>query len=143
MNLHSLAATLRQVPAEALFPAGWIREHLEDGDAATEVAPPSTCEPEPTWRERLWTAPAETRLGVAELMEALGVSRDWVYGHTSPKRTRDTAAHLRLPHRKLDGALWFLAGEVREWIRATEQVVVRGRAEDSRAQLRVSRGGVR
>ena len=71
-----------------------------------------------TWRERLWTVPPETRLGVRELTEATGRSRDWVYRHTAASTTR-----ARLPHRKLDGQIVFAAGEVRAWLRDTELVV--------------------
>lgn len=69
------------------------------------------------WAERLWTAPAETRLGVRELAEAVGRPRSWVYRHTAP--SGDLAP---IPHRRLDGLLVFLAGEVRDWLRANEEV---------------------
>lgn len=68
-----------------------------------------------TWRERLWTAPAGTRLGVQELAEALGRPRSWVYARTSRK-----SQNAPLPHRKLDGSLYFVAGEVRSWLQANE-----------------------
>lgn len=97
---------------------------LLDGErgpgASTEPLPA----PDPwTWRERLWTVPAETRMGVAEVAEALGRPRSWVYARTSAK------AESRLPHRKLDGALTFTAGEVRAWVRAQEVEVVGGPME--------------
>lgn len=68
------------------------------------------------WAERLWTAPADTRLGVRELAEAVGRPRSWVYRHTSPKG--DLAP---IPHRRLDGLLVFIAGEVRDWLKANEE----------------------
>jgi len=71
-----------------------------------------------SWPERLWTAPAETRLGVRELAAAVGRPRSWVYRHTAPKG--DLAP---IPHRRLDGLLVFLAGEVRDWLLATEEIV--------------------
>src|SRR5712692_5799824 len=76
-----------------------------------------------SWRERLWLVPPDTRLGVAELLEALGRTRSWLYRHTGPN-----SPGSRIPHRKLDGELLFLAGEIRQWQSETEQVVVRGRS---------------
>lgn len=73
-----------------------------------------------TWRERLWAAPAETRIGVAELVEGLGVSESWVYRRT----TAD--ADDPIPHRKLGGSLRFVVGEVRAWIRDREEAPVSG-----------------
>src|SRR5690242_7467645 len=55
------------------------------------------------WRERLWTAPPDTRMGVAELCEALGRTKSWVWRHTGP-----SSPGPRLPHRKLDGELVFV-----------------------------------
>ena len=78
-----------------------------------------------TWRERLWTVPAETRLGVAEVAEALGRGRAFVYARTGAK------AEDPIPHRKLDGTLLFTAGELRAWIRDREDVVVAGRSEST------------
>lgn len=102
----------------------------ESAPGASSVPLPA---PEPwTWRERLWTVPAETRLGVAEVAEALSRPKSWVYAHTGPK------AEDPLPHRKLEGALTFTAGEVRAWLRAAEDVVAAGPME-SLPRERVSR----
>ncbi|MEW5927830.1 MAG: hypothetical protein AB1941_10110 [Gemmatimonadota bacterium] len=124
-------------------PAGVLRELLAGGGDAEQVAPVPAVEP--TWRERLWTAPGETRIGVAELAEALGCSRDWIYARTSPKRSREAqrrgaGAARRIPHRKLDG-LVFVVGEIRTWITESEEVVVQGRADAMRPALRIARGG--
>lgn len=74
---------------------------------------------EATWRERLWRCPAETRLDVEQVCEAVGKSRSWLYHLTSAKE---------IPHRKRrDGTLVFVAGEVREWLKRTEVVTVAGR----------------
>lgn len=73
-----------------------------------------------TWREKLWIVPAQTRLGVPELAEALGRSKDWIY-----QRTR-TSADDPLPHAKLDGSLVFRAGEIRAWLRENENVIQSG-----------------
>lgn len=76
--------------------------------------------PEWTWRERLWAAPAETRVGVEELAEGLGVSKSWIYQRTK------AGAEPRLPHRKLAGSLVFVVGEVRAWIREHEATPLAG-----------------
>lgn len=69
-----------------------------------------------TWRERLWTAPEDTRLGVLDVAEAVGRPRSWVYRAVNAKRGAD-----RLPARRLDGELVFQAGEVRAWLARQEQ----------------------
>ena len=56
----------------------------------------------------------------AELLEAVGRPPSWLYRHTGPK------AKHRIPHRKLDGDLIFLVGEVRRWLRDREEIVVAG-----------------
>lgn len=51
------------------IPAGVLRElaaPARDGESAAAPAVPKTAEPR--WRERLWTAPAETWIGPAEGM---------------------------------------------------------------------------
>lgn len=73
-----------------------------------------------TWREKLWAAPAECRIGVAELVEALGVSESWVYARTKAD------AEDPIPHRKLGGSLRFPVGEVRHWLREREEAPVQG-----------------
>ena len=75
-----------------------------------------------TWKERLWTAPPETRIGREELLEALGRPESWLYRHTSSK-----GECARIPHRKLDGELVFVVGEVRQWLTEHEEVIVKGR----------------
>ena len=72
-----------------------------------------------SWRERLWTCHPETRLGVEELCEALGRSKAFVYRHTRAKS---------IPHRRLDGELVFVAGEIRAWLNDQEETVVTRRA---------------
>lgn len=85
-----------------------------------------------TWRERLWTVPSETRLGVAELAEALGRPKSYVYARTGP------SAETPLPHRKLDGTVIFTAGEVRAWIREQEVEVLGGPMDPPSRPLRVA-----
>ncbi|HJQ65575.1 MAG TPA: hypothetical protein VJ816_04320 [Gemmatimonadales bacterium] len=69
-----------------------------------------------TWRERLWTCPPETRLGVSDVAEAFGRPRSWVYRAVAEKR----GPH-RLHARRLGGELVFEAGEVRLWIERMEE----------------------
>jgi hypothetical protein len=83
-----------------------------------------------TWRERLWTVPAETRLGVLEVAEALGRPRSFVYARTQKNAIEP------IPHRKLDGALVFAAGEVRAWVRAQEETPVAGAMESTPEEKR-------
>jgi len=95
-----------------------VAELVESPD---EVVPePTTAPLVLTWRERLWLVPAETRLGVREVSEALGRSRSWLYKHIAT-----------VPHRKLDAELTFLAGELRAWIRDAEETVRGGRSEST------------
>lgn len=108
-------AWLQQAPAGTFVLASEIVSRLV---SANPTSPPIQPRADATWRERLWTVPADTRLGVRELAEALDRSADFVYRHTAPGGTV-----ARIPHRKLDGALVFAAGEIREWIKETEIVV--------------------
>ena len=94
--------------------------------------------PAATWRERLWIAPAETRLGVRECAEAIGRPVSFVYRHTSEK----CEAGDRLPHKKLDGELTFVAGELRAWILEHEETITSGpTAPNRRLALTTSTGG--
>jgi predicted DNA-binding transcriptional regulator AlpA len=117
---------LTQAPPGTLVPArelaALLTEKPEHADAAGARANSALSGAGPiTWRERLWSVPGDTRLGVRELAEAVGRSADWVYRHTAAGGTG-----VRLPHRKLDGSLVFLAGEVRTWLTEHEQVVELG-----------------
>ena len=84
-----------------------------------------------SWRERLWICPAETRIGISELCEALSRPRSWVYRRTSVK------AEERLPHRKLGGELLFAVGEIRAWLRDHEEVVEAGPMDSTAAERRL------
>ena len=83
---------------------------------STRPPPDPARAPMPSWRERLWLCPPDTRLGLAEVCEALGRSKGFVYRLT---RTKD------IPHRKLDGVLVFKAGDVRDWVKLREDVIAR------------------
>jgi predicted DNA-binding transcriptional regulator AlpA len=96
-----------------------VAECLSTTEPVREAAAPAQIPVPTTWRERLWTVPAETRLGVVEVAEALNRPRSWVYRHTSTR-----TGLSRLPHRKLDSELEFLAGEIRKWIKRNEEIIV-------------------
>lgn len=114
---------VEQAPEGTLFPREWVLSALGTvGEAAPSDAPSERSDSTPTaqsWREKLWKVPPETRLGVAEVAEAFGWSRSSVYKRTSAKSGVE-----RLPHRKLDGQLVFLAGQLRSWISDRETVVI-------------------
>lgn len=95
----------------------WLAEEPnEPAPIAAVVDAPSS------WRERIWTCPDETRIGVRELCEATGRSSDWVYRAVNTKRSGDRGRDP-LPCRKLDGALTFEAGAVRRWLKASAVIV--------------------
>jgi hypothetical protein len=112
-------ASLAALPDTALVPVAWVRDILDALDAPATASPVSAEEPK-SWRERLWSVPAETRLGVAEVAEALGRPKSYVYARTGPK------ADDPLPHRKLEGSVVITAGELRAWLRDREVVVHAG-----------------
>lgn len=128
-SLVDLLTWCEMAPAGLQVSATWLAEQLraildaeEMGDTPvpddTHRAPVSA---EPTWRERIWTVPDETRLTVDECAEALGRSRAWLYAR---------GQELGIPYR-LEGAggaqrRVYLAGELRDWVRRREMVVVPG-----------------
>lgn len=122
-TLADLVAWLRRAPAGTRLDAAVVAEILDDTGVPTALESPESLQAAPdtsessTWRERLWTVPAETRLGVVEAAEALGRPKSYVYDRTGAK------ADDPLPCRKLDGVLVFTAGELRQWIEDREDVV--------------------
>jgi len=95
--------------------AGALRDLL--AELAVPQSPDATrSPPPPSWKERLWSCPPDTRLGLREVCEALGRSKGFVYRLT---RTKD------IPHRKLDGVLVFKAGDLRSWVQQREDIIVR------------------
>ena len=118
MTLTDLQQLLRYLPPGASVTLR--REDLEqvlDSGASAPAAAETESGPELTWRERIWLVPAETRLGRAELLEVVGRTASWLYAHTA------AAAPNRIPHRKFGGELVFVVGEIRTWIRSTEESV--------------------
>lgn len=121
MIADRLRVLLDALPAEAsvTLPAAVLRSWLEDEQPS--ALPLALVQPD-SWRERLWTVPGDTRLGVAEVSEAVGRSRDWIYRACSRKRATEQGRDP-LPHSKLDGCLMFTAGAVRSWLQASERKV--------------------
>ena len=131
MSTDELRNWLAAAPAGTLIPASDLARTLADAVEGAPAERSATAVPESsTWRERLWTCHSDVRLGVSELCEALDRPESFVYRHTSP-----ASALARLPHRKLDGALVFTAGEIRGWIQRNETIVVPG----PRQQLQLKR----
>ena len=83
MTVADLLAALRQMPPGTMVPAAEMAARLEGMSPTGNTTPGNG--PEPTWRERLWTAPPETRIGRRELLDALGRSQNWLYRHTGAK----------------------------------------------------------
>jgi predicted DNA-binding transcriptional regulator AlpA len=100
------------VPREALL------ELIADGNGTGTTVAPVAAAPA-TWRERLWTCPPDTRLGVREVAEALGRPKSWVYRAVAAKR-----GPLRLPATRFSGELSFTAGAVRDWLTRQESRAV-------------------
>ena len=135
-TMAELVAWLRRAPSGTRLEASEVArilanvapesptKHIDSPDQGTGRVEPSS------WRERLWSVPAETRLGVVELAEALGRPKSFVYARTGAK------ADDPIPHRKLEGVLVFAAGEVRAWIRDQEEVVASGPMHSTDAEKR-------
>ena len=116
MTLRAWLETLAE--AEAIVSARAVLSRL-NSDCVAEP-PVIALEESPTWRERLWTAPSEMRIGLHEVAEAFGRSRSWCYKRTG------SAAIDGIPCRRLDGELVFLVGELRAWWRSREESVHEG-----------------
>jgi predicted DNA-binding transcriptional regulator AlpA len=98
--------------------AGDLRERLADEGNAHDACVPAPVEA--TWRERFCTVPDGTRMNAHEVAEAIGKPISWLYRRTS-ERSLALNGRTPIPHRKLDGALTFIAGEVREWLKEQEE----------------------
>jgi hypothetical protein len=110
---------LRRAPAGTTLAAERVLEILE-ADAPAAPSPQRVDVCKLTWRERFWGVNPEMRIGVAELAESLGRPKSYIYRHTSRK-----SGLPLLPHRRLDGDLVFVVGEVRRWVELHEQAIVR------------------
>lgn len=127
MAIHSLvdlAEWLATMPQGTLLPVDALRELIPQVPVITAETTPQqdqTLRAQIPWRENFWRLPHETRIGCAELAEALGRSRSWVY-----KRTQQQSATVPLPYHKIEnGALEFVVGEIRGWL-ARVDVVAHG-----------------
>jgi len=122
VTLADLRNWLSNAPADTTLRADSMLALLNDIPNPPTLIMPSP-ETIPTWRERLWITHPDTRIGTVELAEALGRPRSWIYRHTGPR-----SPCAPIPHRKLDGELVFLVGEVRQWVEEREAVVVQCRS---------------
>lgn len=118
-RLRAIVDALPEGSAVTL-PANVVRSWLSEEPSPTPAAP--ALELPSSWRERLWTCPENTTLGVRELTEALGRSPDWVYRAVSAKRSAARDRHP-LPCKKLDGVLTFEAGAIRRWLKSSAAIV--------------------
>ncbi len=119
-DLGELQTWLSQAPPGTLVPADSLAQAIEA--SVPNIQGRSVVQQPMSWRERLWLVAPDTRLGVAELLEALGRTKSWLYRHTGPN-----SPGTRIPHRKLEGELVFVAGEICNWVRDNELVRVPGR----------------
>lgn len=88
-----------------------LQQHRHDL-AVIDAGPPAA-----TWREKLWTAPPETRLTMREACEALNMSEPTVRKHM--KNSTNPLPYRRLPIGKKP-QVQFLCGELRTWLNAFE-----------------------
>lgn len=120
-GLEGALAWARSAPKGASLPVSAVVRLLEDvqdsRDETRKAQAPLSSDRPWTWREKLWDTPSETRLGVIELAEAVGRSKSWI---------RKQARAGEIPARKQGQAFVFLAGEVRHWVRESEEVVNAG-----------------
>ena len=117
-TLADVMMWLENAPSGTLVPTGAVLAQLRGVVTTVPAQPEEAAQVRLGWQERLWSAPDETRMRVNDICEALGRPKSWVYRHTS-----QAAGLPRIPHRKLDGELVFVAGEVRQWVREHEEVV--------------------
>lgn len=129
-TLDDLRSWAASAPEGTTVPASVLVDLLGDlADVEPEPEPVRDEAPMP-WRALLWTVPSETRIGRPELLEAVGRPASWMYRHT---------AAGTIPHRKLDGELVFVVGEIRAWLREREEIVRAGRIDDGN-RLRLMEG---
>ena len=101
---EALRAAVREEVQEA------VREALDGLERPEPDAEPAS------WRSRLWTVEAETRLSLTEAAEAMDVSERTV------RRYMDgNGEQPPLPHRKGPTGLTVTAGDLRRWIQDVEE----------------------
>jgi predicted DNA-binding transcriptional regulator AlpA len=135
-DLADVLAWLESLPEGSLIPPACVIERLRGAGASFDGAGAATVPvaglPPPassSWEERIWSCHPSTRLNASQACEVLGKSHDALYKLTS---------RGSIPHSKIDGVLVFKAGELRDWIRDTEERVVESRPS-LRGRLRVAK----
>jgi hypothetical protein len=88
---------------------------LVQGDGTRPQLDPDLGRAAVGWRAMLWTVPEDTRMRVADVAEALGRPRSFVYRAVAAKQ-----GEHRLPAARLHGELSFTAGTVRAWLQREE-----------------------
>lgn len=114
MNPRDFRNWLRGAPAGTMLPASVVFELIGKANEAPTLVTEGPASV--SWREKIWTCPADTRLGVREAAEAIGRGKDFVHRHSGPK-----AGDRRIPSKKLDGHMVFRAADIRDWIVANEE----------------------
>lgn len=132
-GINELRRWLVAAPTGTTVRTEAFAEMLDAYDMEPAPEPARVTSPPLPWTVLLWSADPETRIGRAELLEGLGRSKSWLYRHTGPK------AKHPIPHRKLDGELVFVVGEIRRWLRDREEIVAAGPMEAIRGRPRASR----
>jgi hypothetical protein len=120
-RLRAIVAPLPSGSAVTL-PADVVRAWIEEDEAVAKPAIVTADTPPESWRVKLWLVPGDMRMGVREVAEAMDRSPDWVYRAVSDARAREKGRHA-LPCSRMDGELTFIAGAVRDWIKASEVVI--------------------
>lgn len=119
LTVGELLTWCSSAPAGTQLDAASVAEILSAETPSTFGTRVPEVSTDPTqWREKLWTVDASTRLGVVEVAESLGRPASYVYAHTKGSSP--------IPHAKLDGALVFVAGELRQWIADREDIIAPG-----------------
>ena len=119
-GLTDLQRWLATAPNGTMVSTETLAEMLDGLDVEPAHQPDQVTSPPLPWSVLLWSADPETRIGRNELLEAIGKPRSWLYRRTGAK------AKHRIPHRKLDGELVFVVGEIRRWLRDREEIVAAG-----------------
>lgn len=119
MTLADVVRWLEQAPPGTTVPATAMLELLRDADA--ETAPAIAPDPANAAPLSIWTCDPELRFGVKELASAIGRSASWIYHRTQ----EGVADRDRLPHKRQDATLIFVAGEVRAYLLEHEQRIVK------------------
>ncbi len=110
--LGAVVRWLRALPKGTLIPADAVAERLEA--AGIESIEPQTIRTaSPIPQVQLWTDPDDRRITVPELAMMLGRPKSYIWRLTATKS---------IPHRRLDGVIVFVLGEVRAWVRKHEVV---------------------